>query len=145
MTTKTPVPEFSTLHLLKLALLELNVEKRRCMATSEPYEPLFIGDHDIITLISHHIVEAGRQEHAKNGAPKPYTVVLLRPDYIADGDYDADTYTAHVEAVSVYEAIGAAQKDVFAADQAAGLDPDSPYDYALCDIFEGHHDSAYGR
>lgn len=69
-----------------------------------------------------------------------YTVVLLRPDYIeADGTmYGQDIYVAHVSGNTFYEAIAAAQKEVFKADKRDGYEPDSPEDYALCVLFAEH-------
>ena len=66
---------------------------------------------------------------------KKYTVVLLRPDYLAD-DYGVDTYTAYVEAETIGQAVKKAQKDVFHSDENIA---NSQEDYRLCLMFEGYH------
>lgn len=68
---------------------------------------------------------------------KKYTVVLLRPDYIAE-PYGIDTYTALVEGEGYDDAIKNAQKEVFKADKRDGMWPSEPDDYALVVMFEGH-------
>jgi|GEM_PF-1813505 len=71
-----------------------------------------------------------------------YTVVLLRPDYIANSANGAghgiDTYIVEVEAESINNALLVAQKEVFSSDKKEKLEPNSPDDYALCVMFEGH-------
>ena len=70
---------------------------------------------------------------------KPYTVLLLRPEHIAFGGSEPDTYLAHVTAASVSEAVLAAQEEAYAADWE---DEDEFYDrsqdYARIAVFEGH-------
>ena len=70
---------------------------------------------------------------------KPYTVVLLRPDYNAE-PYGKDVYTALVEADGACAAITAAQLEVAAADEADGMTVGHPSDYAMVLVFEGHHE-----
>jgi hypothetical protein len=66
---------------------------------------------------------------------KKYTVLLLRPDHVADG-FGPDTYLAQVEADSAEGAILAAQKEVTEMDD---LDL-SPTDYHPLITIEGCHD-----
>jgi hypothetical protein len=78
----------------------------------------------------------------------PYTVVLLRPEYLGDitqERYGQDIYVAFVVANSMGNALEAAQREVFAADTNEGLAPVDSEDYLLCVLFEGHHDpKAFG-
>lgn len=67
---------------------------------------------------------------------KPYTVILIRPDYIAE-NYGEDFYFAHVEAENPTAAVKAAQIEVVRED---GYDEDHAENYALVAIFEGHHE-----
>ena len=76
---------------------------------------------------------------------KPYTVVLLRPEYLTEEsgeeygeEYGLDTYVASVQAGGLSEAITTAQNEVFAADKREDLEPAKPEDYKMCLIFEGH-------
>ena len=64
-----------------------------------------------------------------------YTVLLLRPDYVADG-FGTDTYLAQVEADSVGAAVLAAQAEVAEIDDR---DLKSTDYYPLITI-EGWHD-----
>jgi len=78
-----------------------------------------------------------------------FTVILLRPDYIADDDaggYGQDIYVASITCDGdVTAAIEAARKEVFKADRKDGLDPGSPYDYALVLAQCGHPETClYG-
>ncbi|MEI8120449.1 MAG: hypothetical protein WCI20_00240 [bacterium] len=66
---------------------------------------------------------------------KKYTVLLLRPDYVADG-FGTDTYLAQVEADSVSAAVLAAQAEVAKIDD---LDLES-IDYHPLITLEGWHD-----
>lgn len=68
---------------------------------------------------------------------KPYTVVLLRPDYMTDM-YGQDVYVAHVNAPTTLHAVQTAQEQAFDADAKDDAHPDDPEDYALCVMFEGH-------
>ena len=64
-----------------------------------------------------------------------FTVLLLRPDHVADG-FGPDTYLAQVEADSADGAVLAAQKEVTEMDD---LDL-SQTDYHPLIIIEGWHD-----
>ena len=66
---------------------------------------------------------------------KKYTVLLLRPDYVAD-DFGTDTYLAQVEADSVGAAVLAAQAEEAEIDD---LDLKST-DYHPLITIEGWHD-----
>ena len=67
----------------------------------------------------------------------PYTVLLQRPDWIAD-NYGLDTYLAHVNAKTERLAVSAAWQQVKEAD---GLDDDANLaDYAVLLLIAGHHD-----
>jgi predicted alpha/beta superfamily hydrolase len=63
-----------------------------------------------------------------------YTVLLLRPDYLADC-YGLDTYTAHVTASNVASAVVQAQTEVFVLDHR---EANNPQDYACIGLFDGH-------
>ena len=66
-----------------------------------------------------------------------YTVVLLRPDYMAE-QYGTDIYVAYVKARDIKSAVAKAQKEVYRADKKYNLEPGCQYDYALCVAFEDH-------
>lgn len=71
-----------------------------------------------------------------------YTVLLQRPDYIAD-DYGQDTYLAHVLAIDVLTAQETAQQEAYSGDfpgsDAEERDPcSSCADYFVLAVFEGH-------
>lgn len=66
---------------------------------------------------------------------KKYTVLLLRPDHVADG-FGADTYLAKVVASSANRAVLAARREVIEVDD---LDL-SPKDYHPLITVEGWHD-----
>lgn len=68
--------------------------------------------------------------------PTTFTVLLLRPDYIAD-QYGEDTYLAHVWADSPAAALQKARLEVTAADNAPDADPD---DYACLLLIAGTHE-----
>lgn len=73
--------------------------------------------------------------------PKAWTVLLLRPDYIAD-DYGTDTYMTHVEAENAAAAVEAAQTEAYEADhdedeREEGIG--SADDYAVLLVIEGKH------
>jgi hypothetical protein len=65
---------------------------------------------------------------------KPYSVLLLYPDYANDSG--TETYYAFVEAADPIDAVAIAQR------QAAGEDGHDPDDYAPLLVIEGHH---YGQ
>ena len=63
---------------------------------------------------------------------KPYTVLLLRPDYVAD-TYGHDTFCAHVEGLTVADALAAARAAVCEADGQ-----ETPEDYHCLFCTAGH-------
>lgn len=67
-------------------------------------------------------------------APKPYSVLLLYPDYI--GDYGSETYYAFVEAADPLAAVAVAQRQ---AAEAQAVDVDDPADFAPLLVIAGHH------
>jgi hypothetical protein len=74
---------------------------------------------------------------------KPYTVLLLRPDYVAN-EFGKDTYQAWVTAESVNAAQSAAQLEAFGTDNP-DHDPSeefsstgAPEDYAVLTVIYGH-------
>jgi len=68
--------------------------------------------------------------------PVKYSVLLLRPDYVAD-DYGQDTYMAHVWGTSVDQAIERAQKEAAEADKD---EDDCWVDYYPLLVTRGHID-----
>ena len=79
-----------------------------------------------------------------------FTVILLRPDYIAD-DYGRDIYITHIEVPehNVKQAVEAAKKEAWEIDNSGpnGLDEDpagDPADYHCLVVYEGHLSACYG-
>lgn len=71
---------------------------------------------------------------------KPYTVVLLRPDYMAE-EYGTYIYIANaITAEDPCQAVEMAQREVYLADMIDEMEPQDEKDYALCVLFEGHHE-----
>ncbi len=71
---------------------------------------------------------------------KRFTVILLRPDYIAsddNGGFGKDIYIGYVEAENVGLAIDAARLEVFTSDSEDDHSPNGPEDYALVAAFDG--------
>lgn len=75
---------------------------------------------------------------------KPFTVVLLYPDWAAD-NYGEDSYTAHVEATTRFTAIEAAQSQAYEAFRRSEKlsvreirDLGEPPDFYGLVVFEGH-------
>jgi hypothetical protein len=67
----------------------------------------------------------------------PYSVLLLYPDYISQGDHE--TYFAHVDAANPVQAIQAARQMAAAAQKPAAVyDPD---DFASLICIAGHHEA----
>jgi hypothetical protein len=64
-----------------------------------------------------------------------YTVMLLRPDYVADG-FGEDTYLAHVRAETPTAAITSAQQEVARLDD---IDGDQAADYYPLITTKGWH------
>lgn len=69
-----------------------------------------------------------------------YTVILARPDYIADSGNPVDTYTDWAVARDTHEAIVQAQKRAFAFDNPE-QDSGSADDYYPVAVFLGHLDA----
>lgn len=66
--------------------------------------------------------------------PQPYTVLVLRPDYMAT-NYGQDTFLAHVEATSPAQAQSIARRQAADADHSEGASDD----YYVLLVLEGHH------
>lgn len=74
-----------------------------------------------------------------SSAKRKFTVLVLRPDYIAD-TFGQDTFLAHVEATAVPAAqelaqVQAAHQDC--SDEASRADA-NPEDYHILAVFDGH-------
>jgi hypothetical protein len=73
----------------------------------------------------------------------PYTVVLLRPEEVADDSARPDSYTALVKAEDLPSAVQLAREEAFRADKRDGLFVEGmrakPGDYLLVVAFNGHH------
>jgi len=67
---------------------------------------------------------------------KKYSVLLLRPDTVAD-IYGQDTYYAHVKALSVHSAIAAARRQVMKVDNYSEY-KGYPTDYFVLLVTAGH-------
>ena len=67
---------------------------------------------------------------------KPYSVLLLYPDYFAD-NFGQDTFFTHVEALGPKEAVRTAQHEIQTANQQ---EVDDPTDFYPLLVIEGHHD-----
>ena len=69
-----------------------------------------------------------------------YTVILMRPDSIADRSVRFDIYVGLVPADTTKDAIRIAQDEVLAADIDDGVvDSDFDETYPLLAVFEGFH------
>ncbi len=69
-----------------------------------------------------------------------YTVILMRPDSIADRYIRFDTYVGLVRANTTKDAIRIAQDEVLAADiEDETVDSDFDEDYPMLAVFKGHH------
>lgn len=64
----------------------------------------------------------------------PYSVLLLRPDYVAD-EYGKDVYFAHVCAANPAKAVSIAQAEAAVADET---DLQSAIDYHALIVLPGH-------
>lgn len=93
---------------------------------------LFKGAAEFDELLTAGVVD----EPTKEIKMKKYTVLLLRPDYIAD-EFGKDTYLAHVEANSVGGAIAQAQLEAWTADDCPD-ESDCCDDYHALFCTEGH-------
>ena len=72
-------------------------------------------------------------EHVAFPVAKPYTVMVLRPDYAAQ-NYGQDTFLSHLMAHSVATAQRLARIEACNADGN-----DAPEDYHIQLVIEGHH------
>lgn len=63
---------------------------------------------------------------------KPYTVLLLRPDYVAE-TFGHDTFCTHVMGETPASALIAARKEACSADES-----DNPEDYHCLFCVDGH-------
>ena len=69
-----------------------------------------------------------------------YTVILMRPDSIADRSVRFDIYVGLVLANTTKDAIRIAQDEALAADIDDGaVDPDFDEGYPMLAVFEGFH------
>lgn len=70
-----------------------------------------------------------------------FTVLLLRPDYIAD-EFGKDTYLAHVVATGVEDATRSAQLEAITADLDDSMPPEDvvPDDYHVLFACRGHQE-----
>ena len=69
-----------------------------------------------------------------------YTVILMRPESIADRDVKFDFYVGLVRAKTTKDAIRIAQDEALAADIDDGaVDPDFDEGYPMLAVFEGFH------
>jgi len=68
----------------------------------------------------------------ESGLTQDYTVLLSRPDYIADDPLD--TYCDHVSETSEKKAVAKARGNAKKADRSEG----EPTDYALLFVCKGH-------
>lgn len=76
---------------------------------------------------------------------RPYSVLLLYPDYLAD-DFGHDTYYAHVMASDPASAVREAQQEAMAANTGPDDEPDADNadDFHPLLVLEGHHAPKYG-
>lgn len=68
-----------------------------------------------------------------------YTVILLRPDYIADA-FGQDTYMDHVEATTPAGAVDEARTRGVSLDYGDDVADATPDDYFALAVFAGHLD-----
>lgn len=67
---------------------------------------------------------------------QPFTVLLLYPDYMPNQYDGQETYLAHVEAVTVDEAVEVAQREAFSAQE--DMTDECPSDFAVLFVCPGH-------
>lgn len=75
------------------------------------------------------------------GRHAPYTVLLLRPDYMADS-FGSDTFMTHVVAEGAVEALRLAREEVIKCDHedvAEFHEYHDPTDYVCLLLIAGHH------
>ncbi|MFL5285236.1 MAG: hypothetical protein ACJ8AW_30735 [Rhodopila sp.] len=71
---------------------------------------------------------------------KPYSVLMLYPDYVNDGSMETlETYYAFVDASGPIEAVALAQRQAAAAQEGVEIEPE---DFAPLLVTQGHH---YGQ
>ena len=75
-------------------------------------------------------------EAGSNCGTKPYSVLLLYPDYANNSG--TETFYAFVEAVDPIQAVAKAQREAAAAQDGVGVDPQ---DFALLLVTPGHNRS----
>ena len=85
--------------------------------------------HAVLNEAERVLTKLGRRQ------PQPYTVLVLRPDYMAT-NYGQDTFLAHVEATGPAQAQRIARREAAAADRSEV----SSEDYYILLLIEGHHD-----
>ena len=69
-----------------------------------------------------------------------YTVILMRPESIADRDVKFDFYVGLVRAKTTKDAIRIAKYEALAADiEDETVDSDFDEDYPMLAVFKGHH------
>ena len=73
--------------------------------------------------------------------PKPYTVILIVPEYAAD-NYGQDTWLDHVEALDIDDAVRLARKNAWKSHEVdpdgEDFNPDCFNDYKVAMVCEGH-------
>ena len=72
---------------------------------------------------------------AAPSAGKPYSVLLLYPDYVSE-QYGTETYYAFVEAADPLDAVAVAQREAVSAQD---IEIDNPTDFAPLLVTQGHH------
>lgn len=85
--------------------------------------------HAVLSEAERVLTKLGRRQ------TQPYTVLVLRPDYMAT-NYGQDTFLAHVEAAGPAQAQRIARREAAAADRSEV----SSEDYYTLLLIEGHHD-----
>lgn len=82
-----------------------------------------------------------RQLTTKSNPKRKFTVLLNRPDYLAN-EFGKDTYLAYVEARDIELAQEMAQLQASNADCQSDAEREdaNPEDYAVLAVFEGHHE-----
>jgi len=83
--------------------------------------------HVVLSEAERVLTKLGRRQ------PQPYTVLVLRPDYMAT-NYGQDTFLAHVEAAGPAQAQRMARQQAADADHSEGASED----YYVLLVLEGH-------
>lgn len=86
------------------------------------------------------LMQAQNRHSIHSYMPKDFTVLLLRPDYMAD-QYGTDTYLAFITAKDVETAVTQAQEEVRDVDYPENEEKRliDPTDYLCLFVAEGHH------